>query len=266
VVVGSSCETIGATLLAGTAGLRCGAGKLQMIVDCEVATSSAVAVPEARVVGVPLEAGAVGASTFDTCAALLQKADAVLIGPGTLDGEHGKALAAAVARHLGPGTALVLDAGALAVFSDGPGISAELGDRTVAIPNVIEASRVLGVEPTDIAEKPGDALEELVTRLSVCVVALRDAVTWIGTHDGERFVDRAGHPALATSGSGDVLAGMLSGFAARGAAPLAATLWAVHVHGRVGERLADQFCGIGLLARDLVDCIPLVLNGFPGSG
>jgi len=215
VVVGSSRETIGATLLAATAALRAGAGKLRMVVDDQVADATAVAMPEARVVGVPLAVNLLDASTFDGSAELFFDADAVLVGPGTVDGEHGRALAATVAPHLGPRTAF--------------------------------------------AAQPSAMLDELVNRLAVCV-ALRDATTWIGTPDGQRFVDRAGHPALATSGSGDVLAGMLAGLAARGAATLVAVLWAVHTHGLVGEGLVRKFGGIGLLARDLLDCIPHVLN------
>jgi ADP-dependent NAD(P)H-hydrate dehydratase len=265
VVVGSSRETIGATLLAGTAALRCGAGKLRMIVDRDVATPLAVAVPEGRVVGVPVVTDTVDTSTFDVCAEVLQSADAVLVGPGALNGEQGRALVAAVAPHLGTGTAFVLDASALAVFDSGSGVGTHLRDRTIAIPNVAEAAHVLGIEVGAVAKAPREALDDLVTRLAVCV-ALRQDVTWIGTPDGERFIDHTGHPALATSGSGDVLAGMLAGLAARGAPPLIATLWAVHAHGLAGERLARDFGGVGLIARDLVDSIPTILNGLGGQG
>lgn len=79
------------------------------------------------------------------------------------------------------------------------------------------------------------------------VVAVRGASTRI-TAGGEVYVVAGGGNALATSGSGDVLAGMVAGLAARGADPLTATLWAVHLHARAGRRLA-----IGALAREIID-------------
>ena len=76
----------------------------------------------------------------------------------------------------------------------------------------------------------------------------------------EHFIDRTGHRALGTAGSGDVLAGALTGLAVRGAEPLRATLWAVHVHGLAGEQLGRHGPGIGTLARELLDVLPGTLQ------
>ena len=82
------------------------------------------------------------------------------------------------------------------------------------------------------------------------VVAVRGAITRITSpgRDDDVYIERRGGIALATSGSGDVLAGLVTGLAARGADPLTATLWAVHLHATAGERLP-----IGTLARELID-------------
>jgi NAD(P)H-hydrate repair Nnr-like enzyme with NAD(P)H-hydrate dehydratase domain len=74
------------------------------------------------------------------------------------------------------------------------------------------------------------------------------------------YVDRSGNAGLATSGSGDVLAGLLAGLAARGADPLQAVVWAAHVHGLAGDRLAARIGAVGYLARELLDEIPGVLT------
>ena len=91
-------------------------------------------------------------------------------------------------------------------------------------------------------------------------VAVRGATTWIGTPGTDVFVERAGHPALGTSGSGGVLVGIVAALAARGTDPLGAVLWGVHVHARCGEVLAARHGGLGLLARELVDQVPKTLN------
>jgi hydroxyethylthiazole kinase-like uncharacterized protein yjeF len=258
VVVAGSRETIGATVLAGTAALRAGAGRLRLLVHDDVAVPLGIAFPEARVTGLALD-GAPSPRTFEPCREQVRGADVVILGPGTLDAHLAAALVRAVARHLGDTTVMVLDAGAVAAIHGEPALPAGVRDRVVAMPNATEAARVLDVDPAVTAADPRRLLDTLVERLGVCV-AMRDAVTWIGLPHGERFVDRSGHAALATSGSGDVLAGVLAGLLARGTERLAATLWAVHGHGRAGERLARRAGGIGLIARDLVAEIPRVLN------
>jgi NAD(P)H-hydrate repair Nnr-like enzyme with NAD(P)H-hydrate dehydratase domain len=85
---------------------------------------------------------------------------------------------------------------------------------------------------------------------------LRGSETRIGAPGGVRYLDRSGHPGLATAGSGDVLAGILGGLTARGADPLTAALWGVHVHGTTGNRLAATRYPLGTLARDLLDAVP----------
>ena len=66
---------------------------------------------------------------------------------------------------------------------------------------------------------------------------------------------------LATGGSGDVLAGIAAGLAARGAEPLAATLWAVWLHGEAGRRCAEQIGPLGFLARELLAHVPALMRG-----
>jgi hydroxyethylthiazole kinase-like uncharacterized protein yjeF len=241
-VVGGSVQTLGASLLAGTAALRSGAGKLQLAADRAAVIPLALAIPEARV------------APNEECEELASSADAVLVGPGILDAETGEGIMKRIAQCISGETMLVIDAGALAGEE-----YVRRRPRTIAIPNVVEAAQILDSEPNHVSANPRDALAALVDQLGM-TVALRDAVTWIGTPNGERFVDRSGHAALATSGSGDVAAGIIAGLAARGAEPLTAALWGVHTHGRIGERVAARDRGIGALARDFLAEIPATLN------
>jgi ADP-dependent NAD(P)H-hydrate dehydratase len=260
VVVGGSRETPGATLLAATTALRAGAGKLQLVVTEPVSAALGIALPEARVIGVHYERDDVTPSTFDECSEVFDAADAVLVGTGALGADAGCALMRAVVPRLGAGTALVVDAGALAMLEARPDAVAPVAARTVAMPNAVEAARLLGVEPDSVLDDIGAALDDLVDRIGVCVT-VRHAMTWTAAPGTPRFVDHSGHPALATSGSGDVLAGLLTGLAARGAAPLTAALWAVHTHAHAGVQAAQRIGGNGILARDLPGLVPSVLAG-----
>jgi NAD(P)H-hydrate repair Nnr-like enzyme with NAD(P)H-hydrate dehydratase domain len=68
-------------------------------------------------------------------------------------------------------------------------------------------------------------------------VLLKGPITVVAAPDGATRVVRAGTPALATAGSGDVLAGMIGGAIARGHGPLAAAALCAHLHGLAGRRL-----------------------------
>jgi NAD(P)H-hydrate repair Nnr-like enzyme with NAD(P)H-hydrate dehydratase domain len=71
--------------------------------------------------------------------------------------------------------------------------------------------------------------------------------------------NRAGNAGLATSGSGDTLAGIVVGLAARGASPFAAACWAVSLHARAGDRLARKMGPLGFLPRELLAEIPRLM-------
>jgi hydroxyethylthiazole kinase-like uncharacterized protein yjeF len=226
-VIGGSDETPGAVLLAGEAALRVGAGKLQLATTERAALPLAIAVPEARVL--PM-------SGVD--AALLERADAVLLGPGVLDDDGMDDLLDLVLRSTG-GT-VVVDAGAIPA----------LGRRTTV------TGTVIAVPNADEVEHLGDSP---ATRLGI-TVSCRDAKTTVTAPDGRTWIDDAGAVGLATSGSGDVAAGIVAGLAAQGASPEAAAVWGARLHGRAGERLP-----FGFLARDLLNELPGLLHDAIGS-
>jgi ADP-dependent NAD(P)H-hydrate dehydratase len=92
------------------------------------------------------------------------------------------------------------------------------------------------------------------------VVALKGAETFIATPYGEVFRYSEGDVGLATSGSGDVLAGILVGLLARGATLDQAAVWAVHLHGAAGNRLKRRIGPVGFLARELSDEVPALIT------
>jgi NAD(P)H-hydrate repair Nnr-like enzyme with NAD(P)H-hydrate dehydratase domain len=92
------------------------------------------------------------------------------------------------------------------------------------------------------------------------VVALKGATTYTCSPDGRVFADAAGNVGLGTSGSGDALAGAVGGLAARGADPLQATVFGIHVHAVAGDRLAERIAPLGYLARELSDEFPAILE------
>jgi hydroxyethylthiazole kinase-like uncharacterized protein yjeF len=257
-VVGGSAEIPGALLLSGVAALRAGAGKLQLAAPRSVAGALGVALPEARVFALP-ETGSgyldrkAGARAAD-CA---RGADAVLIGPGML----GEGDIRSFMDSLLPGIAdrsIVIDAVALTALK---GRRYQFRDeaRVVLTPNADEMSRVTG-EPKDTIEGDPRAAAESLARDSNAVVVLKGPETFIAMPYGETFRYSSGDVGLATSGSGDILAGILVGLLARGATLDQAAAWAVHLHGAAGNRLRQRMGQVGFLARELSDEVPALMN------
>lgn len=240
-IVGGSDVTPGAVLLAGIAALRAGAGKLRIATAPSAASAVAVAVPEALVSG------------DDDVERVVEGCDAVLVGTGMLDADVAASRTRRVLDAVAGGrTLVVLDAAAVT----GLDVSVPLGPRAIVVPNASEAARLLDAPSTDDC---AGLAASLAARLS-CTAAVRDADTFATAPECEMYVDRSGNADLATSGSGDVLAGLLAGLAARGADPLQAVVWAAHVHGLAGDRLAARIGAVGYLARELLDEIPGVLT------
>ena len=263
-IVGGSRETPGGVLLAGVASLRLGAGRLQIATAASVATALAIAVPEARVIGLPETAhGAVSRSAGDVVTLEAANANALLVGTSALDLDETDALLRNLLPHVAETTTVIVDAAALCALARDPSLLAPLAGRAIVMPNPTEMAGLLGCESRVVECDPVGALDEAVQRLGV-VVTLRGAETWTSAPGSPRFRDRSGHAALGTAGSGDVLAGALAGLAARGADPLHATLWAVHTHGLAGEAAAGRGPGVGLLARELLDELPYVLRSLEG--
>ncbi|WP_345711231.1 NAD(P)H-hydrate dehydratase, partial [Kineococcus glutinatus] len=96
-------------------------------------------------------------------------------------------------------------------------------------------------------------------RRTGATVAAGGGESWVAAPDGRLWLDASGGAGLGVSGSGDVLAGLVAGLCARGAAPEQAAVWASALHGRAGERLASSVGRLGFLARELPAQVPRVL-------
>jgi ADP-dependent NAD(P)H-hydrate dehydratase len=256
-VVGGSAQTPGAVLLAAEAALRAGAGKLQVATVASVAPHVAVALPEALVRALPETGdGAVAAAGADAVLDLAADASAVLVGCGMSDVEECRRL---LERILPPMRCpVVLDALALAHVGVDTGCLGHLDGRAVLTPNRRELALTLGAEPEDVERDPGAAAARLAHRCGVTVAA-GGSTSWVVAPDGRTWRDDTGSAGLGVSGSGDVLAGIVTGLAARGAEPAQAAVWGSHLHGRAGDRLAAAVGRVGFLARELPAEVPRVL-------
>ena len=251
-VVGGTTSTPGAPMLAGLAALRAGAGRLQVLTVDTTSVAVAVALPEAMVQGLPADAaGSVSPEAAPQLVEALRGADTVVLGPG-LAGDGVRELLARVLPELGPDTTVVLDAIALTALAGAPELLAPVADRTVLTPNSGELAALL--EGRELGER--EASVEVAERYGA-VVSSRG---WVVCPDGRSFREESGGIGLGTSGSGDVLAGLVGGLLARGADPAQAAVWGQYLHCVAGDRLTARLGRLGFLARELLDEVPAVLS------
>lgn len=261
-VIGGSSEIPGALLLAGVAALRAGAGKLQLAGPHSAASSLAVALPEARVFSLPeTSEGYLDRKAAVRAVECAHGADAILVGPGMLNDNAIRGFMDEFGRRVAD-KQLVIDAVALSALS-GSRYRFTEETRVVLTPNVGEMAKITG-ETRAAVEADPRGIAMTVARDLNAVVALKGSETFIATPYGEVFRYSEGEVGLATSGSGDILAGILVGFLARGATLDQAAVWATYLHGAAGNRLKRRIGPIGFLARELSDEIPALMNGLTG--
>jgi ADP-dependent NAD(P)H-hydrate dehydratase len=254
-IVGGSRETGGAVLLAAVAALRSGAGKLQVAGPESLQAALTLGLPEALVRPLPeTPHGALSGVVGDRVRDLVTEANSVLVGPGLTDTEAAVELTRSIIdASAGP---LALDALALAAVT--ADVSCVQGRPAVLTPNRDELARCAAVEREEVEDDPCGVARDLAERTGA-VVSVGGHTAYVVEPDGRAWTDSSGGVGLGVSGSGDVHAGVVAGLLARGAEPAQAAVWAVHLHGRAGERLASTVGRLGYLARELPAVIPAVL-------
>lgn len=254
-IVGGSRSVPGAVLLAATASLRAGAGKLQVATGRHAALPLAIVLPEAKVTGLPSNARGEISGLDATVLHAIGNVDAVLVGPGMDPARGTLRIASAIMRRA---SAVVLDAGAIVAC-----MSARAGDL-VLTPHTGELAGLIGTDERVIAaQKLAIAAE--CARASRATLVLKGADTVIASPDGDVWVHAGACVGLGTSGSGDVLAGVIVGLLAQGAEAAQAAVWGVTLHARAGALLSRAQGRIGFLAREIPACIPGVMDAMRGG-
>lgn len=257
-VVGGSSEIPGAVLLAGVAALRAGAGKLQIATARSVATAVAVAVPEARVVALAeTRSGEIARGCARAVAKQIARCDALLVGPGMMSTEAARELLRHAVASAARGT-LIVDAGALETFAGRTPLARPHAGGVIATPHAGEMASLWGVPRERVLAQPLELAREAARALGI-VMVLKGAETFVVGPDGDAYHNTAGNPGLGTSGSGDTLSGVIAGLSARGATPIQAAVWGVHLHAKAGDELARKVSPLGFLARELLNEIPPLL-------
>ncbi|UQS12708.1 NAD(P)H-hydrate dehydratase [Pseudomonas sp. HS6] len=232
----------GAILLSTESALRSGAGMVSLATRPEHVPAALSRVPEAM---------ALGTSSANQLMGLLGKVSVLVVGPGLGQASWGRALLSAAANAPLP---QVWDADALNLLASG---FVTLPKNCVITPHPGEAARLLKISTAEVqADRPAAALA--LSKKYTAVVVLKGAGSLIAHPDGRLALCHQGHPAMATAGLGDVLAGLVGALLAQGMNAFDAACLAVWLHANAGAQ-QGKF-GRGLAASDLIPAIRQLLE------
>ncbi|PNB76050.1 bifunctional ADP-dependent NAD(P)H-hydrate dehydratase/NAD(P)H-hydrate epimerase [Pseudomonas sp. GW456-E7] len=232
----------GAILLSAQSALRSGAGMVSVATRSEHVAAALARIPEAMVLGT---------SSANQLMDLLQKVSVLVVGPGLGQAGWGRSLLSVAANAALP---QVWDADALNLLAEE---RVSLPRDCVITPHPGEAARLLGMSTAQVqADRPAAA--HALSKKYSAVVVLKGAGSLVTCPDGRLAVCHQGHPAMATAGLGDVLAGLLGALLAQGMEPFDAACLAVWLHANAGEQ-QGKF-GRGLAASDLIPVIRQLLE------
>jgi ADP-dependent NAD(P)H-hydrate dehydratase len=265
-IVGGSLEQPGGVILAALAALRAGVGKLRIATCKSLAIPIGVTLPESRVFSLKeTDGGHISSSSADQIVEYANQVDCILIGPGMVDQDEAIPLMRKILNNLKEdGPSIVLDAIAFSILStkyNERDLLHKFKNKVVITPHIGEAAALLNEEKEKIAKDATKYAQKLCQDLQA-VVALKGSTTHIVSPENDQLVylRTVGSVGLATSGSGDILAGLIAGVCAQGIDPLVAAMFGSYLHGKAGNILEDKIGRTGFYARELLDVIPQVVK------
>lgn len=268
-ILAGSPSFIGAAALAARGALRAGAGLVTIATIPERAAIYAATLPEVTYHLLPPES-ADPAERAHAFLAGLPGYRALVVGPGLSQAPGVSAFLLKVFTGLcamkeADRPRLLVDADGLNTLAKERDWPALLPPESILTPHPGEMSRLLGGE-----EVSGGGADRLAVTARAAtawghVVALKGGCTVIASPDGHSRLNSPPNPALATAGTGDVLAGVIGALLAQGLAPLDAASLGVYLHGRAGLRVAAQLGMAGVVAGDLPEALPQVIREMRGQ-
>ena len=258
-VVGGCALVPGGIQLTAEAALRAGAGKVQIATIASAALPIGIAMPEVAVITLPEgDDGEIGAS-LGRLRERLARNDALIVGPAMSCQEAAGRIVDAILEDESTQAPLIIDAAALQSLPRRRAAAARSSREIVLTPHIGEMAALMECDAAEIERDRAAAVASAARKFGA-VVVLKGETSLIAAPGGERFAYAGGGVGLATGGSGDVLAGITAGLAARGLHALDAALWAVWLHGEAGRRCAEKVGPIGFLARELLAQVPPLLR------
>lgn len=249
------CDSMtGAAVMSLKSAYRTGAGLVYGFLTSGCANVVRNLLPEAVITDSPDTDGYLNEQAADID---LSRASVVLAGCGLSNNRITHDFLAGLLKNIT--SPLVIDADGLNILSSDNALLTSLPANTIITPHPKEMSRLTGLSVDEIVSDPINTALDFAKKYNVITV-LKDARTIIATPEGEITINITGTPAMSKGGSGDCLAGIIAALIAQGLDVYNAAALGCYISGKAGELAADKTSLYGMLATDLIDCIPKVFN------
>jgi NAD(P)H-hydrate epimerase len=263
-VVAGSKLYVGAARLAALGALRSGAGLVTLA--CPASVQPLVAAGMHEVTYLPLvdQGGFVAPEAAIEVMRAVESYDVLLIGPGLGQGAAQESFVRQVLFDLpAEGSKVVIDADGLNALARLPRWWERVVAPCVLTPHPGEHSRLTGRDTESVQHDRLASAREAASMWGQTVV-VKGAYTVVGAADGRAGVNPYANPALASAGTGDVLAGAIAGLLAQGVGPFEAACCGTYLHAAAAEGLRPELGDAGLLAGDLLAELPRTLRELRG--
>ncbi|PSQ79773.1 MAG: bifunctional ADP-dependent NAD(P)H-hydrate dehydratase/NAD(P)H-hydrate epimerase [Bacteroidetes bacterium QS_8_68_15] len=269
-VVGGAPGMTGAPVMSASAAARAGAGYVQCACPAGAQHTLNAKLTAITTTALPVESddddegdGLKPRAALDALGGALDKAGGLLVGPGLGRADGTQRFVRRLLEKTGGGpdeTPVVIDADGLNALADRPDdwFAQHSRGRWVLTPHVGEFKRLAGTGDVDLSDRLRTAQD--YARRWQCVLVLKGMPSVVSGPAGRAYVCGAGNPALATAGTGDVLAGLTAGLLAQGTPPLESAAAALHLGGAAADRYVARRAARSLTAPDLVGELPPLLH------
>ncbi len=237
----------GAAALAAMGALRCGAGLVYLGVPRSIYAIEAVKLTEAMVFPLPEENGKLSEEALSEILPMVEKMDAVLVGCGLGQSRGTEAVVRSVLETAN--CPVILDADGINLLRRNMDILRQRHRGTVLTPHEGEFVRLTG---KPVSDRIADAAEFAGDTNTVLVLKGRNTVITDGT---VCYCNDTGNPGMATGGSGDVLAGMITALCGQKIPPLQASACGAWIHGAAGDLCKQEMGEYGLLPTDMLQVL-----------
>jgi NAD(P)H-hydrate epimerase len=254
-IVAGSKGLMGAAIMAAQGALRIGAGKVTLAVPEPLVYAVESGPPEIMAIPLPATSGGtIDPAAFDLILEQAETMEALVVGPGLSTHPRTVELVHRLIQHIEK--PILLDADGLNALSQAMTVLEGPRAELIMTPHPGEMARLGQMSTSEVQADRINFAIHFATQHRVHL-ALKGAHTVLAMPGGNAWLNPTGNPALASGGTGDVLAGACGGLLAQGLSPEEGLMAGVYLHGLAGDIAAQKVGGIGLTATDLLPALPL---------
>lgn len=250
----------GAAAMPAKAAMRCGVGLVNVLLPESIYSVVASFLEEPIFTLLKeTKTGTLSVECKEELFSALSKSTACLIGCGLSNNEDTRELVFDIIKNYDK--PLVIDADGINAICANINILKAAKGPIILTPHPGEMARLLKKDIEYINKNREYCAKTFAVENNVTVV-LKGFGTIVADKTGDTFLNCSGNPGMASAGMGDVLAGMISSFAAQGISSLNSAISGVYLHAKAGDICAEKFSQISMIATDVINELPSLFSKF----